>query len=91
MTLTPIGDRVVVERIVDEQKGAVFIPESARRPSNWARVMVLGSGLPGFKFIVKRGDLVMLPPNLRTDLDFYGRKIVVIREQDLFAIAEAAA
>lgn len=90
--LTPLGDRVVVERVAAEEKqGGIYIPEHARRPLNWARVITLGKGLPGFTFTVKPGDLVMLPPNIRTDIDFDGRKVIVIREKDLFAVTQAAA
>ena len=90
-TLTPIGDRVVVERLPsDEKQGDIYIPEHARHVSNWGRVTSLGSGRPGFTFTVKVGDLVMLPPNIRVDLEFDHRKIIVIREKDLYAVAGAA-
>lgn len=92
MTLTPIGDRVVVERIqAEEKQGGIYIPEHARRPLNWARVITLGTGYPDFTFTVKPGDLVMLPPNIRTDIEFDGRKIIVIHEKDLFAVTQASA
>ena len=67
MTITPIGDRVALERIPQEPKiGEIYIPETVRNNSNWVRVCALGTGKPGFEFTVKVGDKVLMPGHLRT-------------------------
>lgn len=87
MNLTPIGDKVVLERIPQEPKvGGIYIPESARIYSNWVRVKALGTGKPDFEFTVKVGDKVLMPGHLRTDIEWGDEKILVMKESDLLAV-----
>lgn len=87
MNITPIGDKVVLERIPQAPKiGEIYIPESVRNNSNWVRVKALGTGKPGFEFTVKPGDKVLMPGHLRTDVDFRDEKIIIMKESELLAV-----
>lgn len=92
MNITPIGDKVALERIPQEPKiGEIYIPESVRVKSNWVRVKTLGTGKPGFEFTVKPGDEVLIPGHLRTDVDWSGGSVIIMKESELLAVMSSDA
>jgi co-chaperonin GroES (HSP10) len=55
--LQPLGDRVLVKRMVEETESLIIIPDAAKDNSKVAEVMAVGPKAFG----VKAGDVVLLP------------------------------
>jgi len=91
--ITPIGDRVLVKRIEEQEqiKGGIVIPDSAKEKPQEAEVVALGSGKRNDKgemisFEVKLGDRVLISKYGGTEVTYEGDKYVLLREDDLLAI-----
>lgn len=91
--LIPVGDRVLVQRIDvdDEQRGGIYIPDSAREKPQEARVVALGSGRRDkdgkvVPFEVKAGDRVLLSKYGGTEVTFNDAEYQLVREDDILAI-----
>lgn len=62
----PMHDRVLVERMPEvTHSGSIIIPETARKPAIWCKVLAVGPGrwIDGqfCKTAVKPGDIVLVP------------------------------
>ena len=80
MKLRPLHDRVVVKRLENETKTAsgIVIPDNAAEKPDQGEVLAVGPGKRNDK-----GDFVV--PNVKVD----GDELLVMREEDLFAVVES--
>lgn len=95
MTLKPLGDRVVIRRIEEEQqmKGGIIIPDSAKEKPQ--RGEVLGAG-PGKRLEngtispmdVEVGDKVLFGKYSGSDVTVDGEDLLVMREDEILAVVE---
>jgi len=93
LNVTPLRDRVLVKRIeaVEEIKGGIYIPETAKEKSQEAEVIALGSGkrLENGEvqaFEVRAGDRVLISKYGGTEFERDGEKYVILGEDDILAI-----
>lgn len=91
--IEPLHDRVVVERLPDEDQehsGLIYIPEVARKQSMKARVLAVGPGrwIDGVftKTAVKPGDVVILPGYGGQHPDWEDNQQMIIQEGDIGCI-----
>jgi chaperonin GroES len=90
--LEPLFDRVLVERLPEEQKseGGIFIPEVARDIPAFCTVLAVGPGRwqDGVfcKTAVKPGDTVMVPGAGNKFPDWKEGQSLLINEEDIGAI-----
>ena len=95
MKIRPLGDRVLVEPIEQDevQKGGIIIPDSAKEKPMEAEVVALGSGkttkegkkLP---FEVKKGDRVIIEKYSGTEVTIDEQEYILIREDVILAVVK---
>jgi chaperonin GroES len=93
MTLKPLGNRVVVEPIEQEEvtSGGIVLPETAKEKPQKGLVLSVGPGdrdddgdyIP---MDVKQGDTVLFAKYAGTEIKVEGKKLLILRESDLLAI-----
>ena len=95
LSLKPLGDRVVVEPIEQEEvtAGGIVLPETAKEKPQQGNVMAVGPGGrdEDGKYIsldVKVGDKVLYAKYSGTEFKLDGKKLLILRESDLLAIVE---
>ena len=95
MSLRPLHDRVIVERLENETKTAsgIVIPDNAAEKPDQGKVLAVGPGKRNEKgdFIapnVKVGDLVLFGKYSGQTVKVDGKELLVMKEDDLFAVIE---
>jgi len=96
MSIRPLHDRVVIERIEEEltSAGGIVIPDSAKEKPMRGKVLAIGPGkmLDSGNIIplgVKEGDQVLFGKYSGTEIQIDGKETVVMREDDILAVIEA--
>lgn len=96
MALRPLNDRVIVKRNHPELKTAsgIVLPDSAGEKPEQGEVLAVGPGkrnergelqAPG----VQPGDQVIFGKYSGQTVKLHGDELLVLREEDLFAVVEA--
>jgi chaperonin GroES len=95
MSMKPLGNRVVVEPIEQEEvtAGGIVLPETAKEKPQKGRVLSVGPGdrdesgkrIP---MDVNAGDMVLFAKYAGTEIKVEGKKLLILRESDLLAIVE---
>jgi chaperonin GroES len=93
MSIQPLGDRVLVEAIddVEQVKGGIFIPDSAKEKPQEARIVALGTGGlddngKKIKFDVKIDDLVLTAKYGGTEVKLDDQEYKILNASDILAI-----
>ncbi|MGV3524393.1 MAG: co-chaperone GroES [Candidatus Sericytochromatia bacterium] len=93
--LKPLGDRVVVKVVEQEEKtsGGILLPQTAKEKPQEAEVLAVGPGkmLEDGKrapMDVREGDRVVFAKYSGTELKSNGEELLVISEKDILAIVE---
>ena len=95
MRFRPLGDRVVVRRVKDEQKsaGGIIIPETAQEKAQEGVIVAVGPGALNDlgKRIppeVKPGDFVLFGKWSGTEVKIDGEDLLIMKESDIMGIVE---
>jgi chaperonin GroES len=94
--LKPLGDRVVVEPLEQEEKTAsgIILPETAKERPQEGKVVAVGpgkldeNGKSRLPMDVKVGDTVLFAKYAGTEIKLGDKKVLILRESDLMAIVE---
>jgi chaperonin GroES len=93
MKIRPLGDRIVVKRLQQEEKtkGGIIIPDSAKEKPLEALVVAVGSGKvlkngKTRKLDVKEGDRVLIGKYSGNEVKLDGVEHVIINEDDVLAV-----
>ena len=88
MTIKPLADRVLVEPAVAEEKtvGGIIIPDTAKEKPLQGKVLAVGNGTKDEEMVVKEGDTVLYGKYAGTELEYEGKKYLVMRQNDILAI-----
>ena len=93
MSIKPLHDRVVIERLEEEltSAGGIVIPDTAKEKPMRGKVMAIGPGkmLDNGNLIplgVKQGDEVLFGKYSGTEIKIDGKELVVMREDDIMGI-----
>ncbi len=96
MKFRPLHDRVLVQRIEQEEKtaGGIIIPDTAKEKPIEGEVIAIGSGtrLEDGKVIpldVKVGDRILFGKWSGTEVKFSGTEYLVMKESDIMGIVAA--
>jgi chaperonin GroES len=91
----PLGDRVIVEPIEQEETTAsgIILPETAKEKPQEGTVLAVGPGRYGeederIPMDVKVGDRVLYAKYAGTEVKIDDRKLLILRESDVMAIVE---
>lgn len=95
MKLKPLGDRVVIKPIEQDEKtaGGIFIPDTAKEKPQIGEVLAVGNGrlLDNGERValeVKNGDRVLYAKYGGTEIKLDGENYLILRESDILAISE---
>lgn len=95
MKLKPLGNRVVIEPIEEEDitAGGIVLPETAKEKPQKGTVTAVGPGDRDddgkrIEMDVKKGDQVLFAKYAGTEIKVSGKKLLILRESDLLAIIE---
>jgi len=93
MELRPLGDRVWVEPIEQEETTAsgIILPETAKEKPQEGKVLAVGPGLVNDKgerqaLDVKMGDRILFAKYAGTEIKHKGTKYLIMRENDILAV-----
>ena len=93
MKFRPLGDRVLVKRIDEEEKtaGGIIIPDSAKEKPQEGVVIAVGNGRTlddgeVRPLEVSKGDRVLFSKYSGSDVDVDGAEHTIIREDDILGI-----
>ncbi|MBY0272200.1 MAG: co-chaperone GroES [Alphaproteobacteria bacterium] len=96
MKFRPLHDRVLVQRIEQEEKtaGGIIIPDTAKEKPIEGEVIAIGSGtrLEDGKVIpldVKVGDRILFGKWSGTEVKFSGTEYLVMKESDIMGVVAA--
>ncbi|WP_296828001.1 co-chaperone GroES [uncultured Megasphaera sp.] len=91
--LKPLGDRVVIRVLEQEEKTAsgIFLPDTAKEKPSQGEVVAVGSGklLDDGKRLaldVKVGDKIIFSKYAGTEVKFEGTDYLIVSERDILAI-----
>lgn len=95
LKLKPLGSRIVVEPIEQEEKtvAGIYLPDTAKEKPMKGSVIAVGQGdrdddgnrIP---MDVKTGDIVLFNKYSGTEIKIDEKKILVMKESDVLAIIE---
>ena len=95
MKIRPLGDRVLVKRIQEEEKtkGGIIIPDTAKEKPQEGRVMAVGQGkvLENGKLVpleVTTGDRILFSKYSGSDIKLDGEEHLIVRESDILGVIE---
>ena len=95
MNIRPLHDRVVIKRLENEEKtaGGIVLPGMAQEKPQMGEVIAVGTGRvldngDSRALLVKKGDTVLFGKHTGTEIKLDGEKLLVMKENDLFAIVE---
>ena len=98
MNIKPLGDRLVVERIEQEEKtaGGIIIPDSAKEKPKQAKVLAVGAGAKDengkrIPVDVAVGDIVLFTQWAGSEIKLDGKDLLVLKESDVIGIIENTA
>ena len=91
----PLHDRVIVQRIKEEEKtkGGIIIPDTAKEKPQEGKVVAVGTGrVEDGKVIaldVKAGDRILFGKYSGTEIKLNGEEHLIMREEDILGVIEA--
>ena len=95
MKFRPLGDRVVVRRLAEDQKtpGGIIIPDTAQEKPQEGEVISVGPGAldeNGKRVApeVKTGDFVLFGKWSGTEVKLDGEELLIMKESDIMGVLE---
>lgn len=95
MKLKPIGDRVVVKVLEQEEKtkGGIVLPDTAKEKPQQGKVVAVGTGriLDNGQKVpleIKEGDTVIFAKYAGTEVNIEGEEYLILSERDVLAVVE---
>ncbi|MBA2175823.1 co-chaperone GroES [Halobacillus locisalis] len=93
--LKPLGDRIVIELVEEEQTTAsgIVLPDSAKEKPQEGKVVAVGTGRitdNGEKVAleVAQGDRVIYSKFAGTEVKYEGSDYLILRESDVLAVVQ---
>ena len=95
MSLRPLHDRIIVERLAEDTKtsGGIIIPDSAKEKPQRGKVVAVGKGKISEDgkvraLDVKAGDVVLFGKYSGTEVKIDNQDRLIMREDDILAVIE---
>ncbi len=95
MKFRPLGDRILVKRIKEEEKtkGGIIIPDTAKEKPHEGKVVAVGKGKysEDGKLIpieVKAGDKILFGKYSGSEIKLEGDEHIILREDDILGILD---
>ena len=98
MKFRPLGDRVVVRRVQEDQKtpGGIIIPDTVQEKPQEGEIIAVGPGArdESGKLVpldVKAGDKVLFGKWSGTEVKIDGEELLIMKESDVMGVVEGSA
>ncbi|MCL2673075.1 MAG: co-chaperone GroES [Alphaproteobacteria bacterium] len=95
MKFKPLHDRVVIERIEEDNRtaGGIIIPDTAKEKPSQGKVVAVGLGGYDDKgakipMTVKEGDRVLFGKWAGTEVKIDGNEMLIVKENEILGIIE---
>ena len=96
MAFRPLGDRVLVRRVEEEEKtrGGIIIPDTAKEKPQEGEVIAVGPGARDETgkiqpLDVKSGDRILFGKWSGTEVKLDGEDLLIMKESDILGVLEA--
>ena len=88
MSIKPLADRVLIEPAPAETKtvGGIIIPDTAKENPLQGTIVAVGKGTKDEEMVLKEGDTVLYGKYAGTELEFEGKKYLIMRQSDVVAV-----
>jgi len=93
MKITPLNDKIVVERLEADDKtaGGIILPDTAKEKPKQGKILAVGEGkaLDNGKraaFQVKTGDKVLFTSYSGSEVTVDGKEYLIMTEDDILAV-----
>ena len=93
MAFRPLGDRVLVKRVEEEQKtkGGIIIPDTAKEKPQEGEIVAVGTGSKAedgkvTPLDVKAGDRVLFGKWSGTEVKVDGEDLLIMKESDILGV-----
>ena len=98
MAFRPLGDRVLVRRVEEEEKtrGGIIIPDTAKEKPQEGEVIAVGPGARDETgkiqpLDVKTGDRILFGKWSGTEVKLNGEDLLIMKESDILGVLDAEA
>jgi chaperonin GroES len=95
VNIRPLGDRVVVEPIEQEDTTAsgLLLPETAKEKPQQGMIVAAGKGRRDdngklIELDVKKGDKILFAKYAGTEIKLDGKKLLIMKESDILGIVD---
>jgi len=95
MKLRPLQDRILVQRVKEEEKtkGGIIIPDTAKEKPVEGRVIAAGIGKLSeegkrIALDVKKGDRILFGKYSGNEIKIEGEEYLIMREDDVLGVIE---
>ena len=95
MAFRPLGDRVLVKRVEEEEKtkGGIIIPDTAKEKPQEGEVVAVGPGARDDSgkiqpLDVKAGDRILFGKWSGTEVKIDGEDLLIMKESDVLGVVE---
>ena len=95
MSLRPLSDRILVERVAEDEKtkGGIIIPDTAKEKPAEGKIVATGNGRMGedgklLPMDVKVGDRILFSKYGGTDVKIDGTDYLILRQDDVLGVIE---
>ena len=88
MSIKPLADRVLIEPAPAEPStvGGIIIPDTAKEKPLQGTIVAVGKGTKDEEMVLKEGDTVLYGKYAGTELEFEGKKYLIMRQSDVVAV-----
>jgi chaperonin GroES len=97
MAFRPLGDRVLVRRVEEEEKtkGGIIIPDTAKEKPQEGEVLAAGPGARDdsgkvHPLDVRVGDRILFGKWSGTEVKLDGEDLIIMKESDILGVLEPA-
>ncbi|HEY9233982.1 MULTISPECIES: co-chaperone GroES [Phenylobacterium] len=95
MAFRPLGDRVLVKRVEEEEKtkGGIIIPDTAKEKPQEGEVVAVGPGARDdsgkiHALDLKAGDRILFGKWSGTEVKIDGQDLLIMKESDVLGVVE---
>jgi chaperonin GroES len=95
MKLRPLQDRILVQRVKEEEKtkGGIIIPDTAKEKPAEGKVVAVGNGKldedgKRIALEVKKGDRILFGKYSGNEIKIEGEEYLIMREDDVLGVIE---
>ncbi|MDP3749203.1 MAG: co-chaperone GroES [Phenylobacterium sp.] len=95
MAFRPLGDRVLVKRVEEEEKtkGGIIIPDTAKEKPQEGEIIAVGPGARDDNgkiqpLDVKAGDKILFGKWSGTEIKIDGQDLLIMKESDVLGVVE---